>query len=115
MRVERSVGEALPVVLSKELAVAQADVVDLVPRAAAVGPLPLLRRHLSLPEKKPRQDGYRSDRKFNFKINCGRRCCPLKSVELVLPFRVEKEFKTVAAFKFQFSPNKSDKKYLSLL
>lgn len=50
MRVEGGVGEALPVVLAEELAVAQADVVDLVPGAPAVRPLPLLGRHLPLPE-----------------------------------------------------------------
>lgn len=43
MGVKGGVGEALPIVLSKELAVTQADVVDLVPRAASVRPLPLLR------------------------------------------------------------------------
>lgn len=50
MRVEGGVGEALAVVLSEELAVTQADVVDLVPGATAVRSLPLLGRHLSLPE-----------------------------------------------------------------
>ena len=40
---EGSVGEALPVILPKKLAVTQADVVDLVSRAASVHPLPLLR------------------------------------------------------------------------
>lgn len=50
MRVEGGVGEALPVVLAEELAVAQADVVDLVAGATAVRPLPLLGRHLALPE-----------------------------------------------------------------
>ena len=39
--------EAFAVILSKELAVAQSDVVDLVAGTTAVHPLPLLRRLLS--------------------------------------------------------------------
>lgn len=42
MGMERSVGEALSIILSKKLAVTQADVVDLVSRAASICPLPLL-------------------------------------------------------------------------
>lgn len=43
MGMEGSVGEAFPIVLAEKLAVTQADVVDLVPRAATVHLLPLLR------------------------------------------------------------------------
>lgn len=42
MGVEGCVGEAFPIVLPKELAVAQSDVIDLVSRAASIRPLPLL-------------------------------------------------------------------------
>ena len=44
MSVERSEGEALPLVLPEELALLQADVVHLIGRAAAVGALPLVGR-----------------------------------------------------------------------
>lgn len=44
---ERGVREAFAIVLSKELAVAQSDVVDLVAGATSIHPLPLLRRLLS--------------------------------------------------------------------
>lgn len=50
MGVEGCVGEALSVIFPKKLAVTQADVVDLVSRAASVDPLPLLRGQLPLPE-----------------------------------------------------------------
>lgn len=43
--------EALSVVLAEKLAVSQADVVDLVSRAASVHPLPLLRGQLPLSGK----------------------------------------------------------------
>lgn len=42
MCVEGGVGEALSIILPKKLAVAQADMVDLVSRAASIRPLPLL-------------------------------------------------------------------------
>jgi len=49
VRMEGGVGEALPLILHEELAVAHPDVVDLVARAAPVHPLPLLRGLLALP------------------------------------------------------------------
>ena len=51
MGVERGVGEALPLVLSEELAVAQSYVVDLVARATAVHPLPGFWRLVALSGK----------------------------------------------------------------
>lgn len=50
--VKGRVGEALAVVLPEELAVTEADVVDLVARATAVRPLPLLWRELALPARR---------------------------------------------------------------
>lgn len=55
MSVEGSVREAFAVVFPEELAVAHSDVVDLVPRAASVHLLPLLRRLLALSELKQRK------------------------------------------------------------
>ena len=49
MRVKAGVGEALSLILSEEARVAQSDVVDLVPGAAPVQPMPVLLRRLSLP------------------------------------------------------------------
>ncbi len=43
MGVEGGVGEALSVILPKKLAVTQADMVDLISRAASISSLPLLR------------------------------------------------------------------------
>lgn len=45
---EGSVSEAFAIVLPEELAVAHSDVVDLIPRAASVHLLPLLRGLLTL-------------------------------------------------------------------
>lgn len=42
MGVEGCVGEAFPIILPKELAVTQSNVIDLVSRAASIRPLPLL-------------------------------------------------------------------------
>lgn len=47
MSVEGGVCKAFAIILSKELAVAQADVVDLVARATSIHPLPLFWRLLS--------------------------------------------------------------------
>lgn len=43
MGMEGGVSEALSIILPKKLAVTQADMVDLVSRAASIRPLPLLR------------------------------------------------------------------------
>lgn len=50
---KRSVCEAFAIILSKELAVTQLDVIDLIARTATIHPLPLLGRLLSFPETKP--------------------------------------------------------------
>lgn len=52
MGVEGCVGEALAVVLPEELAVTEADVINFVARATAVGSLPLLWRELALPARR---------------------------------------------------------------
>ena len=49
VRVEAGVGEALAVVLAKEAALGQHNVVDLVARTLAVKRLPFFARHLTLP------------------------------------------------------------------
>lgn len=51
MGVERRIGEAFSIILPKELAVTQTNVVDLVSRAASIHPLPLLWWHLPFPRK----------------------------------------------------------------
>lgn len=55
MRMEGGVSETLPVIFAKELAVHQTDVVNFIPRATAIRPLPLFWRGLSLPETPKRQ------------------------------------------------------------
>lgn len=52
MSMKGGVGEAFPVILAEKLAVAQADVVDLVSRAASVRSLPLLWRKLAFPRRR---------------------------------------------------------------
>lgn len=50
---KRSVCEAFAIILSKELAVTQLDVIDLIARTATIHPLPLLGRLLSFPAFSP--------------------------------------------------------------
>ena len=58
--VEGGICETLPIILPKELAVTEADMVDLVPRAPSVRPLPLFWRQLAFPVVKNRRSGENS-------------------------------------------------------
>lgn len=49
MCMKGGVSKTFPIILSKKLAVHQADVVNFITRAASVRSLPLFGRHLSLP------------------------------------------------------------------
>lgn len=55
MCMEGGVSKTLPVIFAKELAVHQTYVVNFIPRATAIRPLPLFWRCLSLPETPSRQ------------------------------------------------------------
>lgn len=68
MRMEGGVSKTLPVIFAKELAVHQTDVVNFIPRATAIRPLPLFWRCLSLPETPSRQLKYKN--KDNTPNNC---------------------------------------------
>lgn len=55
MCMEGGVSKTLSVIFAKELAVHQTNVVNFIPRATAICPLPLFWRRLSLPENPSRQ------------------------------------------------------------
>ncbi len=55
MCMEGGVSKTLPVIFAKKLAIHQTNVVNFIPRATAICPLPLFWRHLSLPETPSRQ------------------------------------------------------------
>lgn len=55
MCMEGGVSKTLPIIFAKELAVHQTNVVNFIPRATTIRPLPLFWRRLSFPETPSRQ------------------------------------------------------------